>query len=194
MGVAERVTADTVEPFRAERLEQVFDRCFAQSYNTRLLGGADEPLYQPATVAGASNAIRYRQDYFASALHEVSHWCIAGAARRRQLDFGYWYAPEGRCVKQQLAFETVERKPQALEWYFSKACNYRFQVSADNLALANAGTLDTATFPQAVLEQVLRWQADGLPERAAVFYRALCSEFGTGAGAETPCFTLEDLR
>ena len=176
MGLAERVTADTVEPFRAERLEQVFNRCFAQSYNTRLLGGADEPLYQPATVAGASSAIRYRQVYFASALHEVSHWCIAGAARRRQLDFGYWYASEGRCVKQQLAFERVERKPQALEWYFSKACNYRFQVSADNLALTTVGTLDTTTFPQALLEQVLRWQANGLPERAVVFYRALCSE------------------
>ncbi len=194
MGLAERVTADTVEPFHAERLEQVFNNCFGQSYNTRLLGGADEPLYQPAAVAGASHAIHYRQDYFASALHEVAHWCIAGAARRRQLDFGYWYAPEGRCVTQQLAFETVERKPQALEWYFSKACNYRFQVSADNLVLASTGTLDTTTFPQAVLEQALLWQADGLPERAAVFYQALCCEFGTRVAAETLCFTLAELR
>ena len=55
---------------------------------------------------------------------------------------------------------------------------------------AHGSTVATNT----LLEQVLRWQANGLPERAVVFYRALCSEFGTGVDAETLCFTLEDLR
>jgi elongation factor P hydroxylase len=187
MSSAERAIVDAVEPFRSERLERVFNECFALSYGTRLLGGADEPLYQPAVVEGDCHALYYRQDYFASALHEVSHWCIAGAQRRQQLDFGYWYAPEGRCAKQQRAFEAVERKPQALEWYFSKACDYGFQVSADNLELANAGVHDAMAFQHTVLEQALVWQKAGLPARAAVFYRALCSEFGT-------CMSVEQLR
>ncbi len=37
-----------------------------------------------------------RTDFFASALHEISHWCVAGKARREQVDFGYWYCPDGR--------------------------------------------------------------------------------------------------
>jgi elongation factor P hydroxylase len=194
MGLAERAIADAVEPFRSERLERVFNVCFALPYGARLFGGADEPLYQPAAVEGDCNALYYRQDYFASALHEVSHWCIAGAQRRQQLDFGYWYAPEGRCANQQLAFEVVERKPQALEWYFSRACDYGFQVSADNLELANAGGQDAMAFPHAVLEQVLIWQTTGLPARAAVFYSALCSEFGTCIPAEQLRFTLAESR
>lgn len=185
---------DTAEPFRSERLERVFNECFALPHGTRLLGGADEPLYQPALVEGECHALYYRQDYFASALHEASHWCIAGAQRRQQLDFGYWYAPEGRCAKQQLAFEAVERKPQALEWYFSKACDYRFEVSADNLELANAGVHDATAFQHAVLEQALAWRKAGLPARAAVFYRALCSEFHTAVAAEQLGFTLAELR
>lgn len=186
--------ADPAEPFRSERLERVFNECFALPCGTRLLGGADEPLYQPARAEEECHVLYYRQDYFASALHEVSHWCIAGAQRRQQLDFGYWYAPEGRCAKQQLAFEDVERKPQALEWYFSKACNYPFQVSADNLELINAGAHDAEAFQRAVLEQALVWQTVGLPARAAVFYGALCSEFQTVVTAEQLTFTLAQLR
>ena len=195
MGAVERLTADAdgVELFRAERLQQVFDACFFQAHNTRLLGGADEPLYQPTKNAGFFNTLYYRQDFFASALHEVSHWCIAGAQRRGQLDFGYWYAPEGRSAQQQLAFEAVERKPQALEWYFAKACNYRFQVSADNLELVDSSAPATMTFQQAVLEQALAWQQSGLPPRAAIFYRALCGEFGTGLAASQLRFTLAEL-
>ena len=187
-------TADAAVAFCSERLERVFNECFALTCNTRLLGGADEPLYQPARVQGQYHALCYRQDYFASALHEVSHWCIAGAQRRQQLDFGYWYAPEGRCAKQQVAFEAVECKPQALEWYFSKACDYRFQVSADNLELANAGAHDGAVFQHAVLQQALAWRKAGLPARAAVFYRALCSEFHTAIPAAQLEFTLAELR
>lgn len=200
MAAVERVIADAdaVELFRAERLEHVFDACFFQTHNTRLLGGADEPLYQPLHLtrgnAGTVNALHYRHDYFASALHEVSHWCIAGARRRAQLDFGYWYAPEGRSAKQQRAFEAVERKPQALEWYFSKACNYRFQVSADNLELADSADIVPNTFQQAVLEQALSWQTSGLPARAAIFYRALCGEFGTVVAATQLRFCLAELE
>ncbi|CAA0088680.1 Elongation factor P hydroxylase [Halioglobus japonicus] len=194
MGSAERALVNAQEPFVSERLERVFSRCFGRDYNTRLCGGADEPIYQPAAGDGEYSKLYYRQDYFASALHESAHWCIAGALRRREVDFGYWYAPEGRNAAQQLAFEAVERKPQALEWYFSKACNYRFQVSADNLELTNAGVHDVTVFAQAVLEQALSWQQEGLPARAEVFYRALCAEFGTCVPAGQLHFDMAALR
>jgi elongation factor P hydroxylase len=193
MGAAERVSAAEPTPFLSARLERVFNTCFYTRYKTRLSGGAAEPVYQPGRVVGECNALYYREDYFASALHEVAHWCIAGTQRRQQPDFGYWYAPEGRCLNQQRAFELVERKPQALEWYFSRACGYRFQVSADNLELANAGLHDVTAFQHAVLEQALQWQQQGLPARAAVFYKALCCEFGTAVPAAQLHFSLAEL-
>ena len=109
--------------FDCARLEAVFARCFARTENTRLVGGAAEPLYQPAGKGNGPHSLYFREDYFASALHEVAHWCIAGIERRQRVDFGYWYAPEGRSDDQQRAFESVEVRPQALEWYFSLACS-----------------------------------------------------------------------
>ncbi len=124
------LSADQI--FIVARLESVFRACFNESENTLLRGGAVEPFYQPAGGERSVNLLIYREDFFASALHEIAHWCVAGNARRRQRDFGYWYAPEGRSSQQQTAFEAMEVKPQALEWFFSKACGYRFQVSVDN--------------------------------------------------------------
>ena len=193
MGAAGGAPLFTPPAFLPARLEGVFENCFAGSCNTRLCGGADEPLYQPAESSAGYHTLYYRGDYFASALHEVAHWCIAGAQRRRQLDFGYWYAPESRSADQQRVFETVECKPQALEWFFSRACAYRFQVSADNLDLASTGQLDIPAFTYRVLEQALTWQKAGLPARASVFYAALCREFGTATPAAQLDFTLAEL-
>jgi elongation factor P hydroxylase len=183
MGLAESARRDESEQHVSVRLESVFSRCFAKKYKTRLYGGADEPLYQPATVPGADHALYYRSDYFASALHETAHWCLAGVRRREKTDFGYWYMPETRDIAQQREFEAVECKPQALEWFFSRACSFHFQVSADNLALAQQGALDTSNFQQRVLEQALAWQITGLPIRADAFYTGLCLEFGTQLSA-----------
>jgi elongation factor P hydroxylase len=193
MGAVEGVPLSAPHSFVPARVERVFDDCFAGTYNTRLFGGAAEPLYQPAKASGGYHALYYRSDFFASALHEVAHWCIAGAQRRQQPDFGYWYIPESRSVEQQRAFERVECKPQALEWFFSRACACPFQVSADNPDLASAGMLDTAAFQLGVLEQALAWQTAGLPARAAVFYTALCREFGTAIPATQLGFTLAML-
>jgi len=179
MGCAESVAESEPGQFHSSRLEEVFNQCFAETYNTRLYGGADEPLYQPAEVPAVYHGLYYRENFFASALHETAHWCMAGARRRLRPDFGYWYTPEDRNVDQQRAFEAVERKPQALEWFFSRACGFRFQVSADNLELARLGMLDTSAFRQGVLEQARAWQVTGLPTRSDVFYQVLCLEFGT---------------
>ncbi|QFU76043.1 transporting ATPase [Halioglobus maricola] len=178
--------------FDSRRLEAVFDRCFEVSENTLLVGGADEPLYRPAGTSQPHHLLYYREDFFASALHEISHWCIAGPERRQQVDFGYWYAPEGRSESEQHAFEAVEVKPQAVEWCLSRACGYRFRVSVDNFG--DGGVLpDTTGFRAAVLAQVKQWQRDGLPVRAQQFYTALCAEFGTSTTLKSQHFSAEDL-
>jgi len=179
--------------FDVGRLEAVFADCFGSSHNTRLLGGVDEPLFRPANTDSPENSLFYREDFFASALHEISHWCIAGESRRQLLDFGYWYAPEGRSPDQQRAFESVEVKPQALEWFFSKACGYRFRVSVDNLDSRTGELPDTRDFCARVHHQALDWQQQGLPERAQIFYRALCLEFGGSQPAAELELQLEDI-
>jgi elongation factor P hydroxylase len=182
MGVAQSLQA-----FDSRVLEDVFNGCFLTTERTRLQGGAAEPLYRPAGGAGELHTLFYREDYFASALHEAAHWCIAGPARRRQVDFGYWYAPEGRDPVQQRAFEAVEIKPQALEWIFSLACGYRFQVSVDNLDATTGALPDTREFCRALVSEARRRQYGGLPPRAERFFSALASRFGTGV-------TLAQLR
>lgn len=162
------------------RVEGVFSQCFVASERTLLLGGASEPIYLPASAANSLHHLYYRDDYIASALHEAAHWCIAGTARREQVDFGYWYAPEGRNPGQQAAFEAVEVKPQALEWFFSVACGQRFRVSVDNFA-PDGELPNTGSFCQRVTRQAIAYRANGLPPRAQQFFTALAAEFGTRA-------------
>lgn len=165
----------------SQLVETVFQDLFAISHNTQLIGGAAEPVYWPAGFAGDDNRadinrLYYRQDYFASALHEVAHWCIAGEKRRRQVDFGYWYVPDGRTIAQQTAFQQVEVAPQALEWIFSVAADYRFRISPDNLLATDV--VDNTVFAAAVREKALHWCACGLPERAARLATALADLYG----------------
>ena len=160
---------------RSADLELLFAACFRERWRTRLEGGADEPLYLPGTD-GAPHRLCYRADYFASALHEIAHWCIAGPARRRQVDFGYWYLPDGRDAAAQRAFEAVEARPQALEWIFSVAAGYRFRPSVDNLQSAG-GESDFGARIRAELERCL---ASALPPRAQRFADALRRCYGTG--------------
>ena len=50
-------------------------------------------------------------------------------------------AKDGRDEEQQKAFEQVEVKPQAIEWAFSIACDFKFNFSLDNLNGAPADIL-----------------------------------------------------
>lgn len=79
-----------------EQLIEIFDSCFADDFNTRLIKGDDEPIYLPADDEVPYNRIIFAHGFYASGLHEISHWCIAGKARRELVDFGYWYCPDGR--------------------------------------------------------------------------------------------------
>ncbi len=156
------------------RIEALFHACFFERYATVLEGGGDEPAYLPSMKPehGAHRVI-YRADYFSSALHEVAHWCLAGAARRALEDYGYWYEPDGRTAAQQAEFERVEARPQALEWIFADACHAPFNLSADNLA---GGAMPSARFEVAVHSARHALLGGGMPPRAAGFLRALGSE------------------
>ena len=111
----------------------------------------------------------------------------------RLLDFGYWYAPEGRTAAQQHAFEAVECKPQAMEWLFARACGSRFKLSVDNLDPNSGSIPDTSGFRRQVFEQALLWQ-QALPQRAAEFYQGLCREFGTTTAVEKLSLSLAELQ
>lgn len=158
-------------------LIRLFADCFAVDYNTCLVAGGQEPEYLPATPERPQHLIIFAHDYFRSALHEVAHWCVAGAERRQLPDFGYWYAPDGRDAQQQRTFEQVEVKPQAFEWLFCAAAAHPFRVSLDNLS--GAGT-DPQPFQCAVRQQVLAYLDAGLPERPARFIQALVSNYRAG--------------
>ena len=170
---------------RCQTLIGLFDRCFRQTENTVLIKGGDEPIYLPAGscdvqvengAVSACHRVVFARGYPSSALHEIAHWCIAGHARRQQVDYGYWYEPDGRSAWQQAQFERVEVKPQALEWVLSTAAAWPFAISADNLS---GEATDPARFKQAVLEQVKTYCRTGLPDRAQRFRQALVTYFDT---------------
>jgi len=158
-----------------DRLINLFNSTFA-SFNTRLIRGAGEPVYLPANEMVPFHRIEFAHGFFASALHEIAHWCIAGNARRLLEDYGYWYCPDGRNQTQQRAFEQVEIKPQALEWAFSLASGHPFRVSTDNL---DGVEPDREAFTDSVKAQLLSYIEEGFPKRADTFIRALNAEFKT---------------
>jgi elongation factor P hydroxylase len=153
-------------------LIHIFEQCFFQTFNTKLIKGDHEPLYSPADVQCDFHKIIFAHGYYSSALHEISHWCLAGANRRLLEDFGYWYMPDGRNAEQQIEFEKVEIKPQAIEWAFCVAAGKKFNVSADNL---NGATPDTLAFKKNVYRQVQHYIHNGFPNRVEQFIIALAN-------------------
>ena len=152
----------------------LFNGCFEKSFNTRLVCGTDEPIYLPADAQHPYHRICFAHGFFSSALHECAHWFIAGEARRQQVDYGYWYKPDGRTAEEQLLFQTVEVKPQAIEWILSTAAQYPFQFSIDNL---EGEDMDHEPFKTAVREQVAWYQTHRLPERAELFRQTISDFF-----------------
>lgn len=143
----------------------IFDNQTATPIATILVRGGDEPEYL-ASKDGNPARIEFAHGFFASSLHEISHWCIAGAKRRLQDDFGYWYESDGRNQQKQQLFEQVEIKPQAIECLFNLACQRYFYVSQDNLN-ADFDTSDS-TFAIDVFNQAKTYlyNPDSLPRDA----------------------------
>lgn len=167
----------------------LFNHLFANSENTELVKGEDEPIYLPASVHNSKHRIIFAHGFYASALHEISHWCIAGPKRRLLEDFGYWYAPDGRNAEQQAEFEHVEVKPQAIEWAFSLAAKKPFQVSVDNLS-GVAG--DRFAFQQKVKQQLIQYIKQGFPTRAGLFIDALIAFYQPGFTFDAQLFQPEE--
>ena len=175
---------------RIEDIISLFNQCFLEQYNTRLVRGGDEPIYLPRNEERVNHELHFAHGFFRSALHETAHWLIAGEARRQQLDFGYWYEPDGRSAEQQRVFEQVEVKPQALEWILSDAAGVPFRVSVDNL---NGEATDAEPFKMAVYSQVLVFIETGLWPRAETFRRALCAFYQRPLDLDARRFDAESI-
>ena len=162
---------DENEKTATDWLISLFNTLFSEQ-QVILVRGNGEPEYFPAKDNQPAR-IEFAHGFFQSALHELSHFFIAGEQRRQLSDFGYWYAPDGRTAAQQQAFERVEIKPQALECLFSLACGRNFRVSQDNL-FADFNT-STSTFAHDVYQQAKAYitEPHTLPRDAKTLLQAL---------------------
>ncbi|MGO3300677.1 MAG: elongation factor P hydroxylase, partial [Pseudoalteromonas sp.] len=101
---------------------------------------------------------------------------VAGDKRRLLEDYGYWYCPDGRDKAQQAEFESVEIKPQAIEWALSVAAGFAFNVSVDNLNGEQTCRLD---FQARVHSQVLSLVEQGFNTRTQLLLKALSDYYST---------------
>lgn len=152
-------------------LIELFNDEFSHEYQTRLIKGLDEPIYLPKNEETPYHQIVFAHGFYASALHEISHWCIAGEKRRQLVDYGYWYCLDGRSAEKQAEFEVFEIKPQALDWLFCVAASFPFNVSCDNLA--GDFQPDRIAFQRRVYQQVMVYLQTGIPDRADRFIKRL---------------------
>lgn len=169
------IPVSTAPSHKADNLISLFNSCFADTENTILVRGGSEPVYVPADESHSRNRVIFAHGFFASALHEIAHWCIAGRERRTLVDYGYWYRPDGRSAGEQAEFERVEARPQALEWAFHLAAGSHFDVSVDNLAGA---PVDRNAFRRRVHAELLGLAKAGFPPRGRQFIDALTAAFG----------------
>lgn len=181
-----------------DQLIKLFNGIFVPLCNTRLdycqNEQHEEPIYLPADEKIHHHRILFAHGFFTSALHEISHWCIAGKERRLLVDFGYWYEPDGRSAEQQREFELVEVKPQALEWILSKSCGIKFNISTDNLeGDPEAIALGREVFARNLLVQVKKYLETGLPERAGILKTALLDYYLSNKELTYEQFQLSEL-
>lgn len=186
--------ADADESVQIDWLIQHFAYWFAHHYVILDKGGdilANEPEYFP-TQNGQPARIQFAHGFFNSALHEISHWTIAGEKRRLLPDLGYWYAPDGRTKEQQAQFEQVEIKPQAIEWLFTRAFQRKFRVSQDNLT-GESG--DSSQFKDNVFCQVQGYFTGEhtLPTDAQALIYAVCATVRDGKMLSADEFQRHDL-
>jgi len=159
--------------FHYSDLMTIFESTFFKQFNTQLICGHDEPIYLPADESYPHHRIVFAHGYYASALHEIAHWLVAGEQRRLIEDYGYWYEPDGRTAIQQAEFETVEIVPQAIEWAIATSCGFKFDVSADNLSGIE---IDRLGFKHKVYAQLLSYLQHGFSERTTAMLNA-CTTF-----------------
>ncbi len=156
----------------ADTLARLFDHTFSARYAVYMRGGATEPLYLPA-IAQQPAQLVYTYDYPSSVLHEAAHWCLAGAQRRRSVDFGFAYVPTAaRSAQDQVAFEAAEVRTQAIEWRLSLAAGVAFRLSVDSIGR------NRRPFLERVVQEVQRRLRDGWPRRVQRFAAVLADALG----------------
>lgn len=160
-------------------LIDIFNQTFYADYNTKLELGGDEPIYLPADERVSYHRIIFARGFYASALHEIAHWCVAGPQRRLLEDFGYWYELDGRTAQVQAEFEKVEIRPQAYEWILAISAGFPFTVSCDNLN--GDFEPDRLAFMSKVHSEVLKILEQGLPQRVKMLSEALRAFYQTPA-------------
>lgn len=166
-------------------LIRIFNQTFYADFNTKLELGGDEPIYRPADEQTPYHRIIFARGFYASALHEIAHWCVAGPKRRLLEDFGYWYHPDGRSAQVQAEFEAVEIRPQAYEWILAQSAGFAFSVSCDNLN--GDFEPDRLGFMRKVHQEVLGILEQGLPPRVQMLSQALRGFY------QTPALTKQDF-
>jgi elongation factor P hydroxylase len=149
----------------------IFNDTFLDEFNTKLELGGDEPIYLPVDENSPHHRIIFARGFYASALHEIAHWCVAGPERRLLEDFGYWYEPDGRTAQVQAEFEKVEIRPQAYEWILANSAGFPFTVSCDNLN--GDFEPDRLAFMAKVHSEVMGILDQGLPPRVKMLSDAL---------------------
>ncbi|ELP5727893.1 elongation factor P hydroxylase [Vibrio vulnificus] len=152
-------------------LVTIFNQTFFEPFNTKLELGGDEPIYLPADALTPYHRIIFARGFYASGLHEIAHWCVAGPERRLLEDFGYWYEPDGRTAEVQAEFEKVEVRPQAYEWILAQSAGFPFSVSCDNLH--GDFEPDRLGFMYKVHQEVTAILEAGLPPRVKMLSDAL---------------------
>lgn len=166
----------------------LFNQVFFNEFNTKLEKGGDEPIYLPADDQFSYHRIIFAHGYYASALHEIAHWCVAGPERRLLEDFGYWYEPDGRDQITQEKFEAVEIRPQAYEWILSESAGFKFNVSCDNLN--GSFEPNRVEFMRKVQKEVHNILQQGLPKRVSMLSNALRNHYNVTKLSEQQ-FTIE---
>ncbi|WP_462158728.1 elongation factor P hydroxylase [Pseudoalteromonas sp. GB56] len=159
---------------QVDELIALFERTFFARFRTRLVLGTDEPIYLPANDECEYHRIIFAHGFYASALHEIAHWLVAGEQRRLREDYGYWYCPDGRTKEQQKEFESVEVHPQAIEWALCISAGFAFNVSADNLGGEQTCRF---SFQQKVYAKLQSLIATGFNERTQMLMQALAEHY-----------------
>jgi len=158
----------------AKRLILLFNAAFGKEYNVVLKSDSHEPDYIASLDPAIPNVINFANGYCNSALHEIAHWVIAGEKRRKQHDYGYWYAADGRNPEQQKLFQQLEVYPQAIEKAFCEALNKPFRASVDNLNQPVSSS-EIEAFEEKIENKKNQLKLQGFPLRAQQFLDALSS-------------------
>jgi len=163
----------------ATTITAVFADCFAgpavdPADRARLVAGADEPQFLPTNRLRPLAEVVWARGLAQSCLHEAAHWLRAGRERRRLVDYGYWYVPDGRDAQAQDRFEQLEAEVQGLEWILSAAAGVAFRVSCDNLVRPDP----TPEFRAAIAAAATARLRRGVDGRAGRLAMALCARSG----------------